>query len=298
MKRRSWLAVLLSIIVPGLGQLYNGQARKAVLFYLLVLATALASLLILVFLPLAPLNVALPVALFAGGYLYVLWDAGVTADRTREIRLRRYNRWYVYGAIVLICSFGLQPLMLRTARARLAEAFTISSGSMAPTLLRGDYLLVGKTGPRSAPPRRFSLAVFVPPGPPRGLFIKRIVGLPGDTLEMRDKVLYLDGGKVDEPYTLHDDSLDVFSPAMNWERQYLAEPADTAGYRPTRDSWGPLVVPPSSYFVLGDNRDESEDSRYFGLVPAVDVVGVPGHIYFSRVPGGGIRWSRIGQSVR
>jgi signal peptidase I len=132
--------------------------------------------------------------------------------------------------------------------------------------------------------------------------VKRLVGLPGDTLAMLGRTLYLNGRPQDEPYTRHSDPRDSFSSSMMWQCDHSYRPGDC---RPTRDNWGPVIVPVGRYFMLGDNRGDSEDSRYWGFVERTAIKGRPLLIYFSfdpRLPRAlpwltGIRWERIGQRV-
>jgi signal peptidase I len=135
--------------------------------------------------------------------------------------------------------------------------------------------------------------------------VKRLVGLPGDTLEMRGKQLFLNGAPLDEPYARYiDREADAVHPGMAWQEAYLVPNPRRRTYRPSRDSWGPIVVPREHFFVLGDNRDNSEDSRYWGFVDREAVKGRPWFVYYSfdpaRVRGvpwvRDIRWDRIGGS--
>src|SRR5690606_12701487 len=157
------------------------------------------------------------------------------------------------------------------------EAYKIPTASMEKTLLVGDFLLVNKavfgtTIPGTTlrvgalrEPARGDVVVFHPPHEPEKNYVKRIVGVPHDTLEMRDKQLYRNGEPVLEPYARHDDDRgDTIHPGMRWQSNFLIA-STRRKYVPTRDNWGPLVVPEASYFVLGDNRDNSEDSRYWGF---------------------------------
>jgi signal peptidase I len=204
-------------------------------------------------------------------------------------------------------------LVIRTF---LVEAFRIPTGSMERTLLVGDFLLVNKAVfgaqvpftaarlPAFGEPRRGDVAVFVPPHEPGKNYVKRLIGVPGDTVEMRDKVLHLNGQPHVEPYARYTDPNDIYLPGMLWQCDY--RPAAAAGAcQPTRDSWGPIVVPEGRYLMLGDNRDDSEDSRYWGFVERGLVKGRPLFIYYSFNPYGDrplpfltqIRWRRIGHGV-
>jgi signal peptidase I len=204
-------------------------------------------------------------------------------------------------------------------RALLVEAFKIPSGSMEGTLLAGDFLLVNKlvygaemplTGtrlPALRAPRRGDVVVFQWPQDPDKNFVKRIVGVAGDTLAMRDGLLYRNGLPVIEPYARRESpESDPSAEEFRWQRDHLVRRAVAAsGYHPSRNNWGPLVVPPGRYFVLGDNRDNSLDSRYWGFVADTLVRGRPILVYFSFAPDSTapfewltrVRWRRLGERV-
>lgn len=204
-------------------------------------------------------------------------------------------------------------------RAFLVEAFKIPTASMENTLLVGDFLVVNKAVygaevpgtslhlPAFAELERGDVIVFKPPHDPGTNYVKRVVGVPGDVLEMRAKELYLNHVPLDEPYARHvDPRRDEFHPDMAWQTDFLAGRRDPATYRPTRDNWGPIRVPENRYFVLGDNRDNSEDSRYWGFVDKASVRGRPWFVYYSFDPSSDeraawvreARWRRIGGLVR
>ena len=164
-------------------------------------------------------------------------------------------------------------LVLRTF---IIQTFTIISGSMENTLLVGDFLVVNKV----------AYGAVIPTTEKR---------LPGYTRPKHDD----NGQLLDEPYVKRTDPLaDGTDPRMLWQRQFVTDSAAAQPYRPTRDNWGPIVVPANRYFRLGDNRDESLDSRFWGFVQAHDVKGKASVLYFSwngRERGlSKVRWSRIG----
>lgn len=199
------------------------------------------------------------------------------------------------------------------------EAFKIPTGSMEGTLLIGDFLLVNKAVygaelpithtrlPAFADPRRGDVVVFLPPHDPHRNYVKRIVGVGGDTLQMRDKILYLNGEPQVEPFVRHIDPLsDPADERMLWQIEHLAErPRSYRDYRPSRDNWGPIVVPAGKFFTLGDNRDNSEDSRWWGFLDANAVKGRPMFVYYSYERDlteplrwlTGVRWDRIGSVI-
>ncbi len=199
-------------------------------------------------------------------------------------------------------------------RALLVEAFRIPSGSMENTLLIGDFLFVNKALygaeipiirkrlPAFREPKRFDVVIFESVEEPGVSVVKRIIGMPGDTIAMENNVVYINGKPLDEPYAIHTDpTADPEHPQMRaWQRRYLVG-RDPRTYRPTLRNWGPLVVPPDSFFVMGDNRDASYDSRYWGFLGRDRIKGRPLFIYFSYDKNGilplpfltAIRWERI-----
>lgn len=225
-----------------------------------------------------------------------------------------FGRWLWEWTKSILIAFTLF-LLIRTF---LVEAFRIPTGSMERTLLVGDFLLVNKAVygaeipgthihlPAFDEPRRGDIVVFIPPDNPDKNYVKRLVGIGGDTLAMRNKVLIRNGHPVREPYVIHTDSADdIFVPSMLWQKTALAPGVDPDTYHPTRDNWGPIVVPPGKYFFLGDNRDDSEDSRYWGFVDRSAVRGQPMFVYYSFDPSTvqpfpwltDIRWGRIGSTI-
>ena len=218
-------------------------------------------------------------------------------------------------------------------RQTLAEAFRIPSGSMEPTLLVGDWLLVNKLRfgphipfssvslPGYARPKRGDVVVFV--SPPQDLairitpdqvtptLVKRIVGVAGDTLLMRHGELRVNDVVVPRPsaFILPDSVADQPQNAFAWQQQVELRvsrfgPPPSA---PSLHEWGPLVVPPATFFMMGDNRDDSVDSRYYGFVPRANLLGAPMFVYYSYDTQEGIdyfravtaiRWRRLGTWIR
>jgi len=161
------------------------------------------------------------------------------------------------------------------------QAFQIPSGSMIPKLLIGDFLLVNKMAyvrpsfplegallPRK-PIKRKDIVVFKWPKDLTKDFVKRVIGLEGDKVEIRAKQLYVNDEPVDEPYKIHKDDQ-----AYSKDDVYNYDLA-------IRDNYGPIVVPGGHLFVMGDNRDDSADSRTWGFVPLANIKGRPWVIYFS-----------------
>ncbi len=178
----------------------------------------------------------------------------------------------------------------------IVQHFEIPSSSMEDTLLIGDHLFVNRE--QFSPPtrwlgpllpyrdvRRGDIAVFVSPEE-KGLFlVKRIIGIPGDRIHLSDGVVYRNGQKLNEPYALH--KLGDYNPYR--DNFPAVPPSDMYGVRtqawqlelPSHIENGDVVVPPNSYFAMGDNRDVSYDSRYWGFLPRQNMIGRPMFIYWS-----------------
>jgi len=242
---------------------------------------------------------------------------GVKEARARR-RASRSTEPQRGGALEWVKSLGMALVLFFVLRSFVVQTFVITSGSMEDTLLVGDMLLVNRAAmgsrvpllglriPGYSSPRRGEVLVFDPPHEESLMLIKRLVGLPADVLEMRDRVLYVNGTALDEPYLKHDDIADERHPWMAWQRDYLAPGHDRATYAPTRDNWGPLVIPEDHYFMLGDNRERSLDSRYWGLVERWRLEGRSVFTYYSYNRDSyrpfpavrEVRWNRIGRPIR
>jgi len=215
-------------------------------------------------------------------------------------------------------SIAVAVVLFLFIRTFVLQTFVITSGSMKDTLLVGDMLVVNRaamgtripgthvTLPGYSTPRLGDILVFDPPHEETIMLIKRLVGMPGDTVEMREGVLYRNGDRIEEPYVIHASIPDERHPWMDWQRDYLASDVDRLSYSPTRDNWGPLVIPEDRYFMLGDNRDQSLDSRYWGLLERWRLEGRALFTYFSYDRDSfrplpwirEIRWGRIAAAIR
>lgn len=180
----------------------------------------------------------------------------------------------------------------------LVEPFRIwPTGSMKRTLLVNDFLFVNKLlygaevpftharTPALREPAHDEIVVFRSIEEPELRLVKRLVGLPGDTLAMRAGVLLRNGIAVPEPYAVHAGQPRRETPAVRakmraWQLPHFIG-GDPSGYAPDVNDWGPVVVPGDSLLFLGDNRDESYDGRYYGFVPRANVLGHPFVVYFS-----------------
>lgn len=212
---------------------------------------------------------------------------------TAPSRGRSAGRWFLEW----FKSIAVALVVWMFLRTFLVEAFKIPSGSMQNTLQVGDFLFVNKFLygaevpllhtwlPAVREPEHGEIIVFDSVEDPEMKVVKRLLGLPGDTLEMRGGVLYRNAVRIDEPYATPVDLRRGEDPAMRarmreWQVQHFAGPLPLR-YVPDLHDWGPVVVPRDSLFVMGDNRDGSYDSRYWGFLPRANVRGRPILVYYS-----------------
>jgi signal peptidase I len=210
----------------------------------------------------------------------------------RKVKEKGTAREYAEAFIIAF----VIALLIRTF---LVQAFKIPSSSMEPTLLVGDHILVskfiygiripyiGKKFLAFHKPKRGDIVVFVYPEDPKKDFIKRVIATGGEEVQIRNSKIFINGRGIEDPWGVYRERDGPFAP----------------GNLRQRDNYGPRVVPPNSLFVLGDNRDNSQDSRYWGFVDLSAVKGKAFIIYFSYYKRAAnllnkVRWSRFGKLLR
>src|SRR5574337_665807 len=246
MERKKWVAAVLSLAMPGLGQIYNGQVIKGISLLIISLVMFVAGCRWSVLLPGGWLAFGLVAATATTITVYAasVFDAYRSAGSS--FQPASYNRWYFYLAVWLLGCVLVSGFAYEYVRTNIVEAYKIPSASMEPVVLRGDRVFADKTAFRRMSPQKGDIVVFVYPDDRSKIFMKRIEGLPGDLVSL--------------------------------------------GNRP------PERVPHGMIYVLGDNRNESVDSRTFGFVPLGDVIGKVRQVYYSSGKEG-VRWNRIGLAL-
>ena len=205
--------------------------------------------------------------------------------KTLEKKSKSTFREYAEAIVVAL----VLALLIRTF---VVQAFKIPSGSMEPTLEIGDHILVNKfiygikipfthlSFGAWTQPKRGEVIVFIYPLEPEKDFIKRVIGVPGDTVRIVNKKLYINGAEAQDPHAVYKED-----PVLPGDAQ-------------KRDNFGPITVPSGKIFVLGDNRDRSLDSRFWGFVPLEDVKGKAFIIYWSwDRQETNVRWKRLGRLI-
>lgn len=313
-KRRSpAVAALLSIPLMGLGQLYNGQLDRAALFFavalLFTLGAAFGAGLFLSFEGLILLY--LGVALYLGIKVFAIADAFVSARRLGVVVLHGFQRWYVYlSAIVIALAAGifLEPP---------TESYWMPAGSMQPTLIVGDHITADRKAYEVRAPERGDVAVFRLPLDNQTEYLKRVVGLPGDRIQMVDGRLHINDQAVPRELIVSREitgfdgriaEIQEFKETLPNGRSYrIWEQGD----KEVLDDTQVYVVPADHYFALGDNRDLSQDSRAIsgvGYIPRENFIGRAAIIHFSENGSAAwwqiwlwpraIRFERIGQEIK
>ena len=262
-KRIPIIAAVLSFLVPGLGQLYNAQILKGIIFFL-------AFLLIPIILFLAGLQFQfyglVVILLFSIClWLFIIGEAFFSAKRKKEVVLKRYNKWYVYLLIILLMlgTYIIPTDFIANIASETLKfsAYKMSTGSMEPTLSIGDYLIIDSKYFKKSELQRGDLVIIQYPKDPTKDFIKRVIALEGEKIEIKNKQVYINDAAIPESYKVHKD--------INVDEAI-------------RDNFGPALVSSDHCFVLGDNRDNSMDSRFWGFLPLRNIKGKPLYIYWAK----------------
>jgi len=306
-ERKPLFALALSFLLTGMGQVYNGKLRKGILFFAASLIVPFVLFQLSVVGPDQTPIILLVLSLVAdpGISIWAAVDAWKHAKRWgKNYRLKIYNKLFVYILVVVGVYF---LFFARIVDWRKLQFLTIPyrwvTGSMAPTILPGDFILADQRIDHSSENlglRRGELVVFKLPSDKSRHVVKRVIGLPGDEIELRGMELFVNGKK----WTAQEAPPPEGGEAESDGKKIIAfyEKGDSGAYRifyfegTARDDFN-ISVPESCCFVLGDNRDISADSRHWGGIALSDIVARPRIVYFSRDPKGGVRWGRIGKPL-
>jgi signal peptidase I len=288
-RRLPWVALALSFLSMGVGHIYCGRVARGLTLYVAWFAVPVLGLLAAV-LPVSAVTLAAcilapPIAILAI-YLYAAVDAYRTAKRTgSDYKLQDYNRARIYWMLILV-QLACPVALTAGARELVFEAFYIPARSMTPSILYGDRVLVNKLIARDRFPERGDLVVFKPRSEDGVAFIKRVVALAGDTIVIDGEGVEINGARLQRdripPEALRaiGDQLagDVYY-EFNAGRRYKVAYGDSGGDGNPRRDRQEFKVPDDSVFVLGDNRDQSRDSRQLGAIHVGDIVGYVQYVY-------------------
>ena len=303
--RSPWIAGLLAAISWGLGHLYCGRLKQALLLIFLVKAIAIGILTIVVWTNAVPFFSTLSATILTFLVIYVgqiVWAVRIARQTPSDYELQPYNRPAVYISIVVALTF-LSPK--DAIKSQVVEAFMIPAASMVPTLEIGDQIFVTKLGQQNTVPKLGEMVVFEVPIEPHQTHIKRVVGLPGDEVTLRNGVLILNGAPIsrkqlgtktfwdrDGSGNWRELNVLLYEEVIGDQKVEIAQ--DTTSSDPFAANFGPFTVPPGHFFVIGDNRDHSYDSRMWGPVPLENKIGRVDSIWWSWGKDG-LRSERIGR---
>ena len=273
-------AAFLSFLMLGLGQISCGKIKRGVFIYIAGLLLTPIALIILTR-PIPPFNILIAATLFIGLFLFAIIDTiRIARDTENTLRMKPIIGYILLVAIWQVDSRIVKPIIAGTVKQDYIQVYQISSGDMKPTLLLGDRILVDKNIYQINEPKRGEIVIFPYPVNQKQDFIKRIVAIGGDTIEIKEKQVYLNGELLSESYAVHKD------PHMI--------PAD----QHPRDFFGPVVIPEDSVFTMGDNRDNSYDSRFWGFVKKDTIKAKIINLYWSwDKETSEVRWGRIGRLI-
>ncbi len=278
--RKAILAFLLSAIVPGLGQLYNGQLRKALIFSLGTLTYSIGINILGLKIHFWVYVIALAVLVILR--LFIAIEGVVTANGSKEYELKSYNKWYVYLISIAVCYFTVSMLERIASETRYVMSI-VQSDSGFPTVSAGDYILGDYSFYNYEEPTYGDLIIFSMPNGEN--FIFRIIGMPNDTLSIENQLV---------KYNNKELSSELISTLFYGEyemEEFLETLPNGVEYKFVRsktpffqgnDTIDEIIVPNNSYFLLGDNRNFSADSRFIGFIQREQIQGKLVSIYFSK----------------
>ncbi|MEM8645115.1 MAG: signal peptidase I [Pseudomonadota bacterium] len=293
--KRRWWAALLLFVVAASGYLYVGRPTK----YFAFLGLYAALILMMFVLPGALLSqpvVFIGIFAFALAVaIYIIVDLIGLSRRQTNYELRWYNRWWIYlGSFLIAMALSFLPELLGGQANQSVRTFSIPSLSGMPALQAGDIIVVNNHAYRRAKPQRGDVVVFTVPQRKNVHWIKRVVGLPGDRIQMKNGQLYINGTAVKRTPAGRFERkgqkpLDQYREELPGGRTYITLDAGQS----VADNSPVFTVPVGHYFVMGDNRDNSSDSRFaqIGPVPSDHISGRATGIIFA------LSFGRIGGSL-
>jgi signal peptidase I len=256
-----WLAGVLSLLGGGpLGQIYVGRLRRSLLLWLVGACVFPVFAFVTVSLPIERSGVVLLFLCVAAVPIYFAVDAFLLAKRNRLLPSKRYQRWWGYALFFMLFCFG-NNAVAHFLRSFVGEPFVVPTRGMSPTILPGERILVDKLWYGRDSIHRGDVVVFRSEGEGSPLFVQRVVGLPGDEIEIKNERVFINGAPWDDPHGVLTGPSPPFDAMVNY---------------------GPSKVPDECCFLLGDNRRLSKDSRIMGPIPVSDVYGVARFVYWSR----------------
>ena len=291
-RRRPWVAVVLSLVMPGLGHAYNGRFPRGLVFLFVYFIPLMLLQADRVFEFFVSVLAGVIVLLIAAATIHIaaIIDSYYLARHTKpDYEMKDYNRGYIYVTLVLL-NIASSLVATLSLRANYVEAFRVPTASNYPTIVPGDRLLASKIAYNHRDPERGDLVVFINPQDRQIYFIKRVVALVGDTVEIKGGRLYINDREIPRQELAQSVLGDI-------EIEFDSQPLKGEVYRETNgdarynifmagvphdqaSDFAMMTVPPHHCFVLGVNRNLSHDSRHFGPIPLATVKGRAEYLYW------------------
>ena len=281
-KRNAWISGLCALIEPGLGLAYNGKFILAIHVTLVSWGIQTALLFLGVF-----RSFYLVLAVLTATLAFRISMVAVCVNQARQlavVSLSRYNRWYIYG-LFLATSFIFGSALEQSKASLPHRTFYDPTNSMEPAVREGDYLVADMRFYGSHPLLPGDVVIFRPPIDTTTVCVKRCVAINGHKVQIRDGILYVNDERFLPSLRTKRLSPNILGP--DFQDRYIRPVGAGNG-----DQYGPVVVPKGMCFLIGDLRDNSLDSRYFGFVPNEDVLGKLLYVYWSK------DFERIGKDVK
>ena len=290
----------MSLCLPGLGQLYNGQVNKASWFFLMLAFFSVPAFAFAVlYLPSDLMGSGLTVSLFFCGFVWVfsILNAFVAARKQKQYIPHSWQGGGVYLLIFLTLAIIALPALAHYMRAKWVEPFRIPSASMEPTLVAGDFIFADKRyncAECEYKVQRGDVVVFIYPNDRNINYIKRIIAMPGERLQIRGEIVTINNVPISKVV--------VKQETLNVVRETGGEKSWTVVWKKLKNAPRPpvydITVPPGHVFVMGDNRNASNDSRFFDSIPLIDVKAKARQIWVSyNQKLGGLQMDRAGKVI-
>ena len=295
--RSPLLAAVLAYLVAGLGHLYVGKFQRAMV--IIGIYSVLLTIIVITRIQHYYAGTLMFISLVLALNIVMIVDAFRLAKRQRPYVMKRYNRWYFYiGYLILAASISLY---ISEYRGRICgfESFRIPSTSMEPTIQRGDFIVVDRWIYDNNPVKRGDLIVFQYPKDPSIDYISRVIALPGEEMKYLDKQIYLNGDLMPQHEEKTYSSLAMPDEKLTQKIEILDNLKHKillTNRHPTINTT--MLVPEGHYLVMGDNRDNANDSRYWGYVPADNIKGKALYVWFSFSKTEGFRTERFDQLLQ
>jgi len=269
-KRRKPFSALLLSIIPGLGQIYNGQLRKGLVFLSIDLLVPIAFGLTGI---LNNLNGLVTLVVFSISFIiYRMTDGFIQAKKLINYELKSYNKWYVYLSFVI--ALGIVRTFLDLPASTGIQTFKIPTPSMNPTMQPGDRVVASLNYYNNNPIQQGDIVVFN--SPQGGIWTFRVIGLANDSIEINEGKVYVNN-QLNELTTTKEYVLDDQEVIQYQEQINPTKAIKTLRYKKIlmidTQTFGKTRIPDNEYFLMGDNRDNAYDSRFIGTIKKDDILG-------------------------